>query len=140
MKIGIPVFNDRVSPVFDWARNLMIVVIGEAGEAEGSRIVGMDELGEWERVTLLVSEGINVLICAGICGTLIQAITGRGIQVIPGIVGHVDDVLEAYKNGRLFQQEFCMPGYKAAGNQLRRRRGRGRLNRGDKDSSKFGFR
>ena len=133
MKIGMPVFTERVSPVFDWARKLMIVQVGESDDMESRRTVEMENLSEWERVTLLVSEGVNVLICAGICGSLLQAISGSGIQVIPGIVGRVDDVLEAYKNSRLAQPEFCMPGY-----QIRRRRGHGQLNRGDVGRGKFG--
>jgi len=133
MKIGMPVFNGRVSPVFDWARKLMIVQVGETGDTESRRTVEMENLGEWERVALLVSEGVHVLICAGICGSLLQAVTGRGIQVIPGIVGRIDDVLEAFKKGGLAQPRFCMPGY-----QMRRRRGRGRLNRSDFGRDEFG--
>ena len=133
MKIGLPVFNDRVSPVFDWARNLMIVQMNENGDMGERRTVEMGNLGEWERVALLVSEGVNVLICAGICGSLLEAITGRGIQVLPGIVGQVDDVLEAFKEGRLAQPQFCMPGY-----QMRRRIGHGRLKRSNFGRSEFG--
>ena len=111
MKIGIPVFNDRVSPVFNWAKKLMVAQLGKTGKKEPAYTIELDELKELERVALLTGEGIQVLICAGICRALLKAISGEGIQVIPGIVGRIDDVLDAYKSDTLMQPRFRMPGY-----------------------------
>ncbi|NOY09339.1 MAG: hypothetical protein GXP33_10925 [Spirochaetes bacterium] len=111
MKIGIPVFNGRVSPVFNWAKKLMIAQTGKTGKKESAYTIELDEHNELDRVALLAGEGVQVLICAGICRALLKAISYKGIQVIPGIVGEIDDVLDAYKNGTLAQPKFRMPGY-----------------------------
>ena len=107
----MPVFNDRVSPVFNWAEKLMVVRLGKTGKKEPAYTIKLDKLNESERVALLTGEGIQVLICAGICRALLKAISDEGIQVIPGIVGRIDDVLDAYKNDTLTQPRFRMPGY-----------------------------
>ncbi len=123
MRVGIPVFNNRVSPVFDWAKRLLIVDINDAGERVSERITEIPGYDVYGRVELLVENNIDVLVCAGICITLMQLISDRGINVIPGVIGDVDEVIKALVNGRLEEPRFVMPGFGKFKGRMRGRRG-----------------
>ena len=50
------------------------------------------------------------MICGAISRHVEMVLTGSGILVIPNTCGKVDDVLEAFLNGRLNEKAFLMPG------------------------------
>lgn len=54
--------------------------------------------------------GVAVLICGGISRPLRQMIEACGIRVYPWMAGPVDEVLEAYRQGRLHEPRWMMPG------------------------------
>ncbi len=112
MRIGIPVFNNRVSPVFDWARRLLVVDVDEHGKKTFEKILEIPGYDLYERVDLLVENKVEVLVCAGICMALLRMIIAKGISVIPGIVGDVDDVIEALIHGNIEEPKFVMPGFR----------------------------
>ena len=116
-------FNDRVSPVFDWSNNLLVVGLNENGEEIERYIIKMGEIRIYERIDFLIKEGIDVLICAGICMELLQLMVERGIKVIPGITGNVNAVIDAYKKGKLVEDRFFMPGFGRFRRRMRRLRG-----------------
>ena len=109
MKIGIPIFDSRISPVFDYSTHLEVIEI-EAGEVIGSRGIVLDGLGLSERLKLLRSTGVEVLICAGLCKELGNSLESMGIKIISGIIGARDDVLSAYLRNELDDPRFVMPG------------------------------
>ncbi len=111
MRVGIPVFNNRVSPVFDWAKRLLVVDIDDTGKKLSESVVEITGYDLYGRVELLVNNKIEILVCAGICMALMQMIRARGISVIPGVVGEIDDVIEALINGTIEEPRFAMPGF-----------------------------
>lgn len=125
MKVAIPEWQGRVSPVFDVARHLMLFE-SEAGQAR--------RCGEWDcetvdlslRVTQLHATGATVLICGAISRSLEMAITATGIQIIAHICGDVQDVAAAYARGQITQATYCMPG--CSRRQRRCRRSHGQRN------------
>jgi predicted Fe-Mo cluster-binding NifX family protein len=59
--------------------------------------------------TLLTSEQISVLICGGIHPRFQEAIQGQNVQLVWGVVGEWQDVLQAYLNGTLqTNPSFCL--------------------------------
>lgn len=122
MRIALPVWNGRISPVFDSARRLLLVDTAEAGGAHASEET-LEEIVPLARVKRLSVLGADVLICAGISPAMLSALSACGIRVIPGIAGDAMDVVKAFRSGRFPAPQFFMPGWRG-GRRRRFRRGR----------------
>jgi len=111
MRIAIPQWQGRVSPVFDVAGNLLLIDIEDGREIrrEERRFLGTNPL---VRVTEFLSFGAGILICGAISASLQTRLIAAGVQVIGFACGTVDDVLAAYLNGTLARRAFAMPGCK----------------------------
>ncbi|MFO7840017.1 MAG: NifB/NifX family molybdenum-iron cluster-binding protein [Desulfosalsimonadaceae bacterium] len=124
MKIGITVWGDIISPVFDAARSLMVA------EVRNGRIVSTERLPiragfPMQQVNSLKFYGIDVLICGAVSEIPANMIEAAGIRLIPFIKGNVNEVLHAFINNQLPAAHFMMPGC----GKRRRRRQRGRNRR-----------
>ena len=109
MKIAIPTWNGRVSPVFDTASRLVIVEI--AKESETARFeTDISEHFLPSKSMRLTGLGINTLICGAISRPLAYMITAAGIKLIPWIAGQVEEVIQAFLTNTLFDPRFIMPG------------------------------
>lgn len=124
MRIAVPVWNGRVSPVFDTARRMMVTDV-----ENGRRILNSEvQLGgvmPHERMRSVVGLGATVLICGGISPELAAMLGSAGVRVIPGMSGDVDEILDAFVSGRIQSPTYFMPGWRG----WRRRRGCARRHR-----------
>jgi len=107
--LAIPVWNDRVSTTFDFARKLLVV------EADGEREVSRKEvpLGDEpvERKARRIRDlAVQVVLCGAISRPFAEAVSQAGIRVIPYVSGEVDSVLAAHLCGRLAEPRFLQPG------------------------------
>ena len=123
-RIGIPVWQGRVSPVFDTAGRLLVVNV------DGAQIVSRTEVPLAEsalarRVSRLTEVGVDALICGAISRPFLEMLSSAGIVVVPWVAGEVEEVLGAYLAGGLRDPRFAMPGCMGRG-RGRRMRGRGR--------------
>ena len=109
MKIAIPIYNNNVSNVFDFATRLLLVEIENGKETNRSEVTLVSQLLP-QRVGQVKKLEVDVLVCGAISRILANMITASGIQLLPYVTGRVDDVLQAYLNGQLVQPEFSMPG------------------------------
>ena len=109
MKIAMPIWEGRISPLFDVAKQLLIVDV-EEGEELSRCEVSLDE--EWPptRVSQLVESAVGVLICGGISRSLVGSLRSAGITVISQIKGESEQVLAAFLNGNFPSPRFAMPG------------------------------
>ena len=119
MRLAIPIFRTRVSPVFDFSTRALIIDI-EQGQEIDRHEIDLSGVVPQGKVEKLKSSGVNILICAGLSLPLQRLLTLAGLKIIPGIVGSVDEVLNAYQRGNLKENRFMMPGFC----QRRRRRRR----------------
>ena len=119
-KIAIPHWQGRVSPVFDVAGRVALAELA-SGEIvrHGDLLLGAED--PQARAAVLVSAGVEVLICGAISCRYERALTSAGIAVISQICGEIDRVLHAYTESRL--SYYQMPGCR--GCRSRSRRGRG---------------
>ena len=121
MRLAVPVWQGRVSPLFDVAQWLMVIDVigGEATFTEVFPIAGPNR----RRV---VSElGVDVLICGAISRDLEDGLVASGVEVVVEIRGAAEDVVRAYTKGSLVQPSFLMPGCR--GRRRRARSGGSRL-------------
>jgi len=109
MKVVIPHWQGRVSPVFDVAGNVLVVE-AEGGVERSRQDVRLDAENPQVRASRLVQMGADVLVCGAISRPLELAVAAAGIEVIPQTCGPVDEVLMAFLDGRLSQGAFLMPG------------------------------
>jgi len=109
MKIAIPTWNGRVSPVFDTASRLLVVGAGKDGEYSRFE-TDISEHFLPSKVMRLTGLGIETLICGAISRPLASMVTTAGIRLIPWISGQVEEVLQAFLSGTLFDLRFTMPG------------------------------
>jgi len=129
MRVAIPISNDRVSPVFDAASRMVLVDV-KNGIEQGRREEALPESFLERRARRLAELGVTVLICGAVSRPLAALLEGSGITVFPWTAGWVNDVLEAYLEGRLPGKRWRMPG---CGGRWQRHRGdRIRCNRGSR--------
>ncbi len=110
MKLAIPIYNSNVSNVFDFAHRLLLVDIENGKEINRSE-VALESQSLPQRAAQLKSLGVDVLVCGAISRLLANMVITSGIEVLPYVTGHVDNVLQAYITGQLVRPEFSMPGY-----------------------------
>jgi len=122
MRLAISTSVDRISPVFDVARQLLVVEI-DHGREVGSRSVPMEEGGSVVRARHMAALGVKVLICGAVSRPLERLLLSEGIRLFPRRCGSVGEVLDAFLSGQLTEDAFLMPG---CCRSRRFRRGRGR--------------
>ena len=108
-RIAMPSWNGRISPVFDAARELLVVDV-EGGRELRRSVQPLREIIIPRRVGRLAELGVNVLICGGISSPLLRMVEGAGIRVLPWMSGDVNEVLHAHLAGSLLDGRFAMPG------------------------------
>lgn len=128
MRIAVPVWQGRVSPLLDVAERLL-VVDADAGR-EVSRSV--EQLGPGllpQRVRRLSDLGVEVVICGTVSRQMAIMLSGLGITVFPCMRGEVDNVLRSVVRTGAPDPRFFMPGYDGRPGRRRRRGRRGRWGR-----------
>ena len=109
MIIAMPVWNGRISPVFDSAQKLLITEYSDKQLVRQIEESFIEKIPQ-KRVQELVDLQVQVLICGAISQCLWQMMVAAGIQVIPFIKGNTDIVLNAFTDGKLLRPSFLMPG------------------------------
>jgi predicted Fe-Mo cluster-binding NifX family protein len=120
MRVAVPVWQGRVSPVFDVAGQLLLVELVKGAETCRSEHRLRDAEPE-QRAAQLCELKVETLICGAISQALEALLTENGIRVHGRVCGNVDDVLRAFATGTLGQTRFVMPG--CCGQARRRFRG-----------------
>lgn len=83
MKVAVPDWEGRVSPVFDVARQVLLVDL-DGDENHGRRYVeSLGSLGPHDRARRLAELGVDVLVCGAISWPLETLLTASGIRVVP---------------------------------------------------------
>jgi predicted Fe-Mo cluster-binding NifX family protein len=109
MRLAIPLWQGRVSPVFDEANRILLVDVYEKQEQHRQE-EPLTSRNPFERAQLLPRLGVNILICGMISQTQQTAIASAGIRIIPHICGPMDEVIAAFLDGRIESGEMLMPG------------------------------
>ena len=119
MKVALATWNGRISPVFDVARQVLML------DVEDNRVVarheemlpGSDPQAQAGRLAALAP---HTLICGAISQPMANLLAAIKIRVIPFTAGTVEEVVAAWLAGALPNSTLAMPGCRG-----RRRRFRG---------------
>jgi predicted Fe-Mo cluster-binding NifX family protein len=109
MKIAVTAWEDRVSPVFDTARQVTFFEVAD----HHAKTAGEMQLGDEDparRIQRLKDMGVDAIICGAISQPVAASVQVAGIRLIPFVAGPVVDVLKAYLEGTLTAPAFRMPG------------------------------
>ena len=107
--IAIPIMRGRVAPVLNWCSRAMIFPVNPGGGK--TQELWTPELGPSARLQLLRHQyAVQTLICGALSLDLQNCAVGLGVKVIPGVAGDIEEVIEAYRQNRLDQPEFWLPG------------------------------
>lgn len=119
--------------MFDVAGSLLIVEVADGHEV-GREQVTLTAGDPHKRAEQVVRTGAQVLICGAISWPLESALTAAGLVLYPQVCGPMEEVLEAFRKGKLDEAAFVMPGCCGRGHRNRGRGRRGRAGRGCRTS------
>jgi predicted Fe-Mo cluster-binding NifX family protein len=109
MRVALPIWEQRISPVFDVAGQLLLVNIQESRVTD-RRVEQLPDVPPSRLVATLDAWRVNVVICGGISQAMALLIQGRGIELVRQICGDVEQVINAYLADDLGDPRFRMPG------------------------------
>jgi len=125
MRVAVPDWQGRVSPVFDVAEHVRLVDLDGRQDSSG-HTESLGNAAPHERARRLAELGVDVVICGAVSWLLEALLTNSGVRVIPLVCGEVNEVVQAFRDGSLEEERFAMPG-----NCHKRRRVRSRRRRRD---------
>jgi len=99
----------RVSPVLDTCTQIGILESGRNQEIV-LRTVPVKGNSIYERAGEIKKLGVGVIICGAVSDAFFNLLKESYIDLVCGISGDVEDVIEAYFKGTLVQARFRMPG------------------------------
>lgn len=105
MKVGISVWEDRISPVLDGCKRFLVLDI-EDGQAVGREEVEVSETYLPFRARAILDLGIDVLICGAVSRPLAAMLANSGISLVGWANGSVDDALGAFLNKEVNVTDF----------------------------------
>jgi predicted Fe-Mo cluster-binding NifX family protein len=109
VKIAITIWGNRISPVFDSARTLMIA------QVENLKIINRRyedfHLKNTDQIPSSLNDlQIDILICGAITDAQVKAVEKAGIQLVSFISGNIEKVLMSLLKKPHGMSEFLMPG------------------------------
>ena len=120
-RVAIPIFQNRVSPVLDSCRHMLIIDIRQNAEMDRETVY-LDEMSLTERCGIFAKLDVTVVICGGVSEGFANMLLGADIHLLNGIAGEIDDVITAFLEERLDNPQFYMPGFRK-GNRRKPRQG-----------------
>ena len=105
MKIAIPIYENRISPRFDFSPEMWIIEV-ERGEVLRQEKLPTANLNLPQRLEQIASNGVDKVICGGIDGFCRNQLGSRGIDVVQDVRGEAKAAFDLFMRGRL-RPGFC---------------------------------
>lgn len=113
MKTAFAVWNNRIAPVFDVARRVIVVGPGAAGR-EGQTQVLLTGDPPLQKAQQLSDLGVDCLVCGAISRPLRAVLLARGIRVVACVAGDAQAVIDAWRRQPGAIAAYAMPGRRNA--------------------------
>jgi len=110
MRLVLTVWKNRISPVADSARQILVVDAGNNMILD-RRTESFESESVFHRAKMIADLGAEIFICGAISDFFSSLLEGNGIRLISFICGEVEEVLCAYFGNSLHCPEFMMKGY-----------------------------
>jgi predicted Fe-Mo cluster-binding NifX family protein len=83
----------------------------DGGQFVANRTVPMIGSSIFERAGVIIRLGIQLIICGAVGEAFYNLLKEADIDLVCGITGDIDEVIDAYRKGMLEQPRFRMPGF-----------------------------
>lgn len=103
MKIAVTYSEGEVFQHFGHSEQFKIYETKD-GVLVSSTVIETNGTGHGALASFLANEGVHVVICGGIGGGAIAALTDSGIEVCSGITGSADEAVSSYLKGELVSE------------------------------------
>jgi predicted Fe-Mo cluster-binding NifX family protein len=109
MKAAFSVWDNRIAPVFDVSRQILLVetkagcIISERREALANAIPE-------QKAACLAELGVDILVCGAVSRPLQEMLAAYDIRLIPFVAGDLREVINAWLAGKREIDLFAMPG------------------------------
>jgi len=100
VKVALTIWENRISPLFDSASQLLIADIEGRGIIN-KHIESFDCESAFSRAERLDGLGVDVLICGGISDFYADLIEARKIYIVPFATGDVEEALDNFINSNV---------------------------------------
>ncbi len=109
MKVALATWNERISPVFDVARQVLMLDVeeGRVVAQHEETLPGIEPQAKAGRLAALAP---HTLICGAISHPMADLLAAKNIRVIPFTAGAVEEVVAAWLAGALPNPALAMPG------------------------------
>jgi hypothetical protein len=114
LKIVIPVWEDKVSPLLDTATRLLLVEALNTAVASRCEVL-LDDVDLSRRCFRIWGLKADVLICGAVSRPFERLLAAEPrLRLVQGIAGPAQEVLQAFLQGRLNRPRFMLPGRRQA--------------------------
>jgi predicted Fe-Mo cluster-binding NifX family protein len=100
-KLLITIWRDQVAPRFDLTSEVLVATLDSTGEVLQCKTVILPTVSAEDLCHMILTEGINLVICGGIEDEYFQYLTWKKVKVIDSVIGPYDRALEIARGGRL---------------------------------------
>lgn len=100
-KTLIPIYGNDVAPRFDLATEVLIAVGDETRKKREEKVVVISQASSEQLCHLVLTEGVDAVICSGIEEEYYQYLKWKRIQVIDSVIGPWKSALDRFHRGRL---------------------------------------
>jgi hypothetical protein len=100
-KVLICLYGNEVSPRFDLTREVLIAVIDKDAAVGGEKEVVLPQASVEMLCHMILSEGIQVVICGGIEEEYYQYLKWKNVKVLDSVIGECKAVMGRLAQGRL---------------------------------------
>jgi predicted Fe-Mo cluster-binding NifX family protein len=109
MKVAFSSWNNRIAPVFDVARHVLIVD-EDSGSSTGETAHILPDGTSESKATFLAGQEVEILVCGAISLPVRAILVAHGIRVVPFQAGELREVIQGWLSDRLESDSFFMPG------------------------------
>lgn len=122
MKMAIPVWQDCVSGVLDFASALLIIEIIDSKAVNRTRL-DLSKSSSLEKIACMKNSGIETIICDTVSRNFALMISSAGIELYPSVRGKIEDAIKNFVAGNL-RTVYLDDQKTGRGNKFRRRKRR----------------
>lgn len=109
MRIAIPNWQGRISPVLDVAREIALFDL-EDGHIIGQSSLVFDDRPIFKRVARLKENQVERVLCGALSRLFYQMLVHQGIRVSAWLTGDIETVMQAFLSGHIGDSCYRMPG------------------------------
>jgi len=98
--VAVPLFGEDVAPRFCYASEVLVARV-ESGQVCSRRRLAMDGLPWPERIRVLAGLHVELILAGGFDRRVLPMAAGCGIEVLWGLTGDAEQILDALCRGKL---------------------------------------